>query len=421
MSSKAQNVRSINCTQCSAPLKLYGGHQVKSVNCGYCGSVLDAMEEYKVVKEFKGVSRPSSPIKIGMHGRIKGVRFTVIGMIEYASIDSKWINLQLFSPTHGYAWLEHEDGHFVFSRSVRDMPTGLKRHHIKSNFKARGRTFRVFDYYDTTVTFVEGELTWIAAKGDKVSITDGIDPPYIFSAEKTGNELEYSFGEYLHPLEVYKAFSLKGKPERRKEVHAAQPFLATAFETGLSKAAMYFVPIAFVLYLIILGMGGGKTIYTTSLSPDKFLNGAETNYFTVTDADRLLGLYLHSNLSNAWLWIDVTIANEQQELYSLAKQISYYSGYEGGEHWSEGSKDVKAYFKLPKPGKYQLFVAGEGGTGNRGTTAQKKSLMVSIKEGVIVSRYLLYLLIITSISALFVYFRKWIFEQSRWSDEDDDD
>ena len=52
----------------------------------------------------------------------------------------------------------------------------MLRNVVKSKFKARGHEFKVYEKYKARVNFVEGELTWIAEKGDEVTITDGIAP-----------------------------------------------------------------------------------------------------------------------------------------------------------------------------------------------------------------------------------------------------
>ena len=106
MSAVPGQLRSINCTQCGAPLALRGGHRVESLTCGFCGSVLDAHDEFKVVKTYSDLERPYSPLSLGMSGKIKGVDFTIIGVMEYrdAWFDT-WLEYAIFSPTHGYAWL----------------------------------------------------------------------------------------------------------------------------------------------------------------------------------------------------------------------------------------------------------------------------------------------------------------------------
>ncbi|MCP4406773.1 MAG: DUF4178 domain-containing protein [Gammaproteobacteria bacterium] len=388
---------------------------MKSIACGYCGSVLDAQDEYKVLRQFIDVKRPTSPLKIGMTGTLKGVDFTVIGIVQYRTTDYYyWIEAQLFSPTHGYAWLEYEGGHFVFSRRVRDRPATRPGIATKSVFKARGRSFRVYEHYSAEMTFVEGELTFIAKQGDKVSITDGMDPPYVFSVEKTSTEEEYHLGEYLDPKEAFEAFDIEGEPAKRRTVHAAQPYQPHSFFSGMSDAAKYFAPISLVFAILIWLMGGGSTVLDERLYPDKFLEGARTKSFSVSDADHLLRLDLKSGLQNAWAWFDVTILKDDQPVYSMAKEISYYSGTEGGEHWSEGSQSADAYFKLPQAGEYILFVDGEGGQGDRGNNPQHRALHIKIKEGVTVSRYFFILAVPFFVAFGLRYFMKWRFEAKRW-------
>jgi hypothetical protein len=415
MNNAQKKLRSINCTQCGGSIALRGGHRVKSIVCEYCGSVLDAKHEYKVLRRFVEAQRPHSPLKLGMSGKIKGVEFTVIGIVQYRTPDLyTWIAAQLFSPTHGYAWLEYEGGHFTFSRRVRDRPLTQPSMKVKSVFKARGRSFKVYEHYSAKIIFVEGELTFIAEQGDQVTITEGIDPPFLFAVEKTASEEEYSLSEYLEPEEIDKAFGIKGKLTKRSTVHAAQPYRSHPLVSGMSDASRYFAPITFVLAILIWALGSGTTILEERLHAKQFLDGAQTHSFTVSNADSLLKMQLYSGLQNAWAWFDVTIIKDQQKVFSMAEEISYYSGYEGGEHWSEGSQSASAYFKVPEVGQYTLYVEGEGGQGNSGQKAQEKALQIKIQEGIVVSRYFIILAVLFTILFGLKYIMKAKFEAKRW-------
>ncbi|MDX1519062.1 MAG: DUF4178 domain-containing protein [Gammaproteobacteria bacterium] len=413
MAQDRKNVRSINCTQCSAPLELYGGHNVKSINCGYCGAVLDSKFEYKVVKQFKDLHRPYCPIKIGSKGKLKDVEFTVIGQVEYQDNEGyTWVENQLFSPTHGYAWLEYDNGHFVFSRKVRDLPDKHVSRQSKSTFMARGQKFTVYDAYPAKITYVEGELTWIAEIGDKVELIDGIAPPLIFTVERTDKEEEYSLGEYIHPLEIYKSFRISGKPKTRMDVHPAQPYEPNPFYQGMSKAAMYYLPVAIILLIYVFIAGSGKLILNESITPDQFVAGKATKTFRISEPDRLVEMRLGTGVRNSWAFFDVIIMRDGMELYSLAKEISYYYGGSGEDAWSEGSPRVKSYFKLPEAGEYNLFVTGE--------SPQKTNLNITIKEGVIVSRYYIGLLILLLIASASHFLARSSFRMKKWAEDDDD-
>ena len=210
MSATAGQVRSINCTQCGAPLTLHGGHRVESLTCGFCGSVLDAHEDFKVVQTYANLNRPSSPLSLGMSGKLKNVEFTIIGVLEYRDAwHDRWLEYAIYSPTHGYAWLEYEHGHFLFSRRVRTVPDTPIVGRVKSRFEAGGREFTVFSRYRAVITFIEGELPFMAAIGDAVDFIDAIDPPFVYTVEQTQTEQEYVLGEYLDAAELYQSSALR--------------------------------------------------------------------------------------------------------------------------------------------------------------------------------------------------------------------
>ena len=286
MDTAQHKLESINCKHCGAPISLLGGHRVKSIVCGYCGSVLHADDGYDQVRGFIKAPRPHSPLKIGMSGKIKGVQHTIIGIVQYRTAGGyAWIEAQLFSPTHGYAWLEYEGGHFVFSRRVRELPEKAPVKATKAGFKARGRNFKVYDFYTAKIAFVEGELTFIAKQGDSVEIIEGMDPPYLYAVEKTANEVEYILGEYLQPEEVYQAFKIEGRPVKRTTIHAAQPYRPYPLVNGVSDAAKYFAPATLVIALLIWLFGSGNTVLDARIFPKQFVAGVQTQAFTLDEAD----------------------------------------------------------------------------------------------------------------------------------------
>ena len=417
-------IRAINCTQCGGALTLNGGHRVESITCGYCGSVLDAKQQYRTVKKFMTERKqPPSPLRIGMKGRLKEAEFTIIGLIEYRSCSdgASWFEYFLFSQTHGYAGLEYDSGHYLFSRKVRDLPDRSVRPVEKSSFVVSHQTFKVYESYRAKISYVEGELTWIAQTGDEIALIDAIAPPYIFTIEKTPNELEYSYGEYLTGEEVYRAFNVKATPASPREIHPAQPFGGSHFMQSLAVAGKVFLPVNLVLLIIVLIAGSGQEVLRTQLSANSYLAGANTQSFTVTQPNRLVALDLDQPLQDAWFWYDIEVLQHDTTLFSMAQRISYYSGYEGGEHWSEGSTRTHTYFKVPEAGDYQLRLVGEGGTGEYGQMPQKKTLSLTVTEGVLVSRYFLSMVVLAVLAWLSLPVRRWHFENKRWGSYEGDD
>ena len=421
--STQDNLRSINCTQCAAPLTLHGGHKVQTITCSYCGSSLDTKDEYKILTQFTNRDRPPTPFELGMTGKLNDVEFTIIGMIQWRSDDGYgWLEFSLYSPTHGYAWLEQVDNHYLFSRRVRDLPNTRMSADVRSTFRVRDRSYKVFESYRAKILYVEGELTFVAKAGDRVDVIEGISPPYVFSLERTEQEEEYVLGEYIEPQEVFDAFGIRNEPGRRYKVHPGQPYNPSGITAGLGGAGKIFGPISIVLLILTVFFGSGKEIAKAQFDAKVFKNGSQTQPFKVESADKLMALEMHAPLRNSWAAFDIQVNQGEKNIFSMAKQISYYSGVDGGESWSEGSQNAKAYFKLPSPGQYHLVVRGEGGSGNRSRGVPRGgNLQVKIKEGVIVTRYYWILLGLCAAAFAWPFIARWRFESRRWSEADTDD
>ncbi|MCH9671585.1 MAG: DUF4178 domain-containing protein [Gammaproteobacteria bacterium] len=423
MAATQSALRSVNCTQCGAPLELHGGHRVQALACSYCGAVLDSKDEYKVVQQFVKRDRPPTPFELGMKGVIHGVEFTIIGMVQWRTMDGyAWLEFQIFSPTHGYAWLEIFRGHYIFSRRVRDLPTERVSPITRSQFRLRDGTFSVFESYSATILYVEGELTFIAEAGDNVRVIDAIDPPRMVSVEyRDDQEEEYSWGEYLQPEDVHAAFGLTDVKTKPIDIHPAQPFIASPLASALSRFAKYFAIGAGCIVIAIFLMGRGSEVLNTQFTPDMFDDTSPSASFTLAGAGKLLKLELFSPITNNWANYDVIITRDNQPVFSLAKQLSYYNGVEGGESWSEGSQSADAYFKLPDAGRYELVVQAESAGRGKQASRPPQSLRVTIKEGIIVSRYFIALMILMVLAAAWLPLSRLRFESKRWEDGDDDD
>lgn len=426
LNSTQDRLRSINCSQCSAPITLLGGHKVLSITCSYCGSELDAKDEYKLIRKFDQRARPVTPIELGMTGKFKGVEFTVIALVQYRTTDNYgWLEFALYSPTHGYAWLEQVDNHFLFSRRTRDLPGTPPRPQIKSTFKVHGRTYSMFEHYTASIIYVEGELTFIARKGDRVRTSEAISPPFIYSIERTAYEEEYVLGEYIDPQEVYAALNIGEDVGKRYTVHPAQPYVPSPFISGLSKSGLYFMPVVALILLVILWFGWGNTILQTRFDTRMFHQDRpgsqpQSKVFQVKDAGKLLELKMHSPLNNAWAAYDIQVHKGAKPVFSMAKQLSYYSGYDGGEYWSEGTRSASAYFKVPDTGEYKLVIKAQGGSG-RSRRPPPTHLRVTVNEGIVVSRYFFCLFVVLALAFAAKWVGRWRFESRRWGDTEDDD
>ena len=413
---------SIRCTACGAPLTLHGGgHKILTLNCEYCGAVMDAQHDFAVLAQFNNQHRPECPLSIGMQGKLKGVDFTIIGMIAWYA-EGEWVDLLLYSPTHGYAWLSYEQGHFTFTRRIRElMPANMWAQSTKSPIYFRDQRFLYWERYEAEITYVAGELTWLAKVGDKTWQAEAIHPPLLLSAEKTAEESELYLSEYLPIAMVYSSFRLTDKPPIPDSVHPAQPY-AAATARAISKVSLGFAAFALLATLLIWLLFGGKVVFQETL-PLGGKQAQQTHEFTITKPQQLVRLDMQTTLANAWLYAELTLNHADKAVYTLGKEVSYYEGYEDGESWSEGSRSATALFKVPEAGRYTLELeTPEGGVGDNDTsnTLPQGAMTLTIREGFVGKRYFLGLLLLAGMAALWYPLARWRFEQKRWQAVADD-
>jgi methionine-rich copper-binding protein CopC len=325
------NIRKINCNQCGAPADLHGGHKVQSLTCAYCGSVMDAQDNYKLIVRFKKkqANRPNSVLKIGMQCNIKDVNFTIIGMIRYTSENIyNWLDFQLYSPTHGYAWITIENGHYTFSRRTREVPIPASPHKLKTHKKvnACGHELEVYEKYKANITYVEGELTWIAKMGDKISVTDAIDPPYAFSYEKTGNnELEYTCIEYLETTQIQAMFKLEQVLKKPTGVYSSQPYNQSNFSKGLVKAGKFYAILAMIIIfmIVVTNPSNNQPLLSENIPAINHGNKHISKQFTVKSNKVIeLRINLQPNKNTTAYEIEIVdSSNISKQIFSITKII----------------------------------------------------------------------------------------------------
>lgn len=103
-----------------------------------------------------------------------------------------------------------------------------------------------------------------------------------------------------------------------------------------------------------------------------------------------LDVAINTNVDNQWLELAVTMVNKNTgKTYEFTKVAEYYSGYEGGEKWSEGSHSIDAVLSSVEPGEYSMVIYPYSDSG------ASFAMNVSVEEHTILySNFILALLLI---------------------------
>ena len=403
-----------NCTSCGAPLKVTAQGQSLVVACGSCGAVVDANDEdHKILsKGRKAEIRPQIPI--GTRGKLRGHTWEVVGFMIREDMGShfEWREYLLFNPRHGFRWLTEADGHWNYVLPLRTEP-------IKSGNEVISmlKTYRVFHRGRARVQYVLGEFYWRVAAGDIAGVEDYINPPEVLSIEATRNETNYSISEYTEPKVIKDAFGIKEHWPSPYGIAPNQPSLMqNNFGTVMSMAMVFLV----VLFAIQLMTTGGKR--SVVFSQNFTWDAATPKAAIVSDPivlegsrPRTLTVKLHSPVSQAWFSATMVLFNPQTgKSFEFEQGVEYYSGYDGGEYWSEGSQTNEFTISSVEPGTYTLSIAPSDSPAYSGLV---QYAVAAYWGGPIWGNFwfgVLLIMVLPVLALIFRFFR----EKRRWSQSD---
>jgi len=419
------DLKSINCTACGAGLDVLGGGRVTTHICPYCGTELDALDNYQALRKFANQTRPASPISIGMKGKLQGVEFTVIGTMAHRErwLRSiwRWVDHQLYSPTHGYAWLTYEGGHFTFSRRLRGS-VWLSSQHVETSehrpsVSARGETYSFFDTGTSEVTFVEGEFTWRPVTNRTVTVTAMSDTAMLSFSETRG-EREVYRSVYVDHSEVSAAFSLAPQ-DAPHHIHPLQPFKAGPNHGFLTYAGLFFAFVCLAFTLFILERPG-----SFALQERFFLSNLPIERsFLVPAAGKLTQISLQGDGQNSWGYFDIEVtAPDETPVFATGRTVEYYAGYSENTHWTEGSNSTRLRFIPQSTGFYKLWLGeAEAGVWNDPSARNSRrisSVTVTVTNGHSSGLWIGLLGAAFAGLALVMFGRKYQHKRRRWSGSD---
>ncbi|WGW04654.1 DUF4178 domain-containing protein [Tropicibacter oceani] len=428
---RTASLQAINCTACGAGLDLLGGGRVTTHICPYCATELDARDDYRALRKFSDMPRPDTPFSLGQTGKIMGVDWTIIGTLghreDWGGKSWTWVEHQLYSPTHGYAWLTVEDGHLTYARRVRGAPQALwiSERWVETaenvpHVSHRGETFKYLQTTKSRLTFAEGEFTWAPNVGEATTTISAMSPGAMLDFSETGSEREIYRSTYLPHGATMKAFGLAPKDLVPRGVHALQPYKAGENTDFLAFASTVAAAACLVIAITFSALPGFQILAPTTLSTASLPQEVS---FDITDDSKLAGIRLNSNVSNAWSYYEMELTDpEDAPVFEAGRTVEYYYGREDGENWSEGSRTTALYFRPPGTGTYTLSI-DQPETGTWGTTNIRPAtdVTVSARQGMSSGFWMYVLFAGFAAIAVLTYGRRHYHRMRRWKHSDWDD
>jgi hypothetical protein len=353
------------CGGCGSPLE---SHLATSeiVACATCGSLTDVTKGVgEVVQKAERHKKDFKPtIPLGAEGIWKTVKYEIVGLMRrQIKVDGQkyaWTEYLGHNTERGYAWVSEYNGHFSVIHNAAEVPKPAKSLG-KPRMKYLGQTYDHFQKSEPRVIYLAGEFYWQVRLGDRAVCNDYVCPPLILSSEATGNELTWSFGEYVPGPDLWKVFKLPGKPPKPVGVAPNQPSPHGGKVAFLWKAFLAFAAIALLLQIAMTAMSG----LSSSRNPVKFTVTAGDRGQVVSPPFKLGGwldapvtVRTSSNVSDTWLNVDVQLTEvETGRAYGTKRALGFnkVGGVVDGS-----SEDVGEIASVP-PGRYTLAVNASSG------------------------------------------------------------
>lgn len=387
---RTSDLTTINCTSCGAGLDVLGGGRVQVHICPYCGTELDAQDNYKALRTFSDLKRPDSPFSLGASGKIHGVRYVVIGTLEstetYAGRVWTWIDHQIFSPTHGYAFLSLEDGHVIFTRRYRKpgwiSEAQVERAETPPSVRVGKERFKYFETSTSTLTFAEGEFSWWAAIGETATTVYAMSDTAMLGFSQSQTERETYISTYLPRDEIATSFGVTLPPITQK-VHPLSPFKGGPNSGFVRNWSANLCALCLVIAAVFALSKGDPVLTETGLP----VVGLPVEIpFEVTQPNKLVEIALVADVNNSWTSLGLEVeAPDQELLFEVGRTMEFYEGHDDEGHWTEGSRRANLKFVPSVAGTYTLTL-GEAESGIWEEAAQRPNRPVSrldlrIREG----------------------------------------
>ena len=351
------------CPQCNGELPLRAPDQTRRVVCRYCGALLDASQGKLSFLQLLEQPKVKPLIPLGAKGRLGGTEWICIGFVQrhcvVEGIRYPWDEFLLYHRTRGFSWLMLSNNHWTH---LLPLAAGdVKVNSLKSAFY-KGREYKAFQRVEAITDLVLGEFYWEVQAGERAFATEYVDPPSSINSEETGQEVTFTLGEYLAPEVVKETFNLPWVPSRRG-VAPSQPNPQAARQAEQWKWAGLYAVALIALFTLLNVIADKRLVLneTVTVAQGVVPGSAESMFFSAPFEVKRRGnmqVFLFSwPLSNDWLGVQGDLVNEETgEVVSFYSEVSYYSGVDGGESWSEGSSDTTDYISAIPPGRYVLRV-----------------------------------------------------------------
>lgn len=341
------------CPVCNTENNIDLTFRVEEYICKSCSNHINA--DQNISKRIVKKPIENVVLEVGQKGILRSTEYTVISIIirKYGT-HTFWREYALKDKSGNDLFLSESDGHWVLLETIPN-----------KKFIGRGRTLgeyngKTYRWYETTdcniysaAGFFEDTLKFsLATYKEYVNGTDMI------SREQSGSKIEYFKGQHISKNEIKKAFNIPNLPTY-SGIGIVQPFYI-----NIKQAINILCISALLICLIQAYIYSTRTNHIVFKETIQFKDVSNkeliSKSFIFSGGSAPLQVKVHTGVDNSWANVQLSLVNEStSESVYTSKDIEKYSGYEGGESWSEGSENEEFNICGVAPGKYHFVISAE--------------------------------------------------------------
>lgn len=437
------------CSSCLKESGIVSRYQVRFFACPSCGSTYQRVDGLFLQQQhiFHTVNDQQNYLQLMDEAVIHGYRYVLTGWMVRKETGGPyyWREYHLFHPAKGYMVLSEYDGHWILLEQLKIFPKDPKK---ALSLLYDRKAYRLYNSYKAKVEFAAGEFCFDILGDTGTRIMEYVAPPFMISSERSDREMSWYAGYHVEPSDVKRIFRKKDNPPVRNGVGAVQVQKSWVNMDLLKTLTVGYILLLLLTQMMMTWLCADTTVFEERVqveSATDWRNPVGTSDFTVVDSASQQVSSLHvpglseppvrpgsrqfvsrtfellkggqnieiissADLSNNWLELEIALVNESNgKVYNINQSIEYYSGYDGGERWSEGDRSDETLLSSIDPGKYHLEVLNY-----HAELYYPGEYSISVKRDVPMWSNFFVALLAGLIIPLFIFWRHQQFEARRW-------
>ncbi len=406
--------KAVKCPNCQTVHQLLLHDQSLCFICSNCQTSVSTFNLSQINK--LRASARKFYLELGAFGTIKNTKFQVVGMLTKSDgAGSYWNEYTLYNPIKGYIWLTTYEGNWTYIETMSDPPLITHLKNVAAHEKIieyDGDQYTKFLMYKSRIVGGHGEFSYPIEKKEDGNTIEYIKPPKLISFYRSSDEIKWFKGEYLEPDEVRKGFKLTEMP-----IKNVQGYLEIFKQEKRFKYAFVLYLVSVLLVIGFMQLNNLSKEKGTVLAYSSHYDTVSTQMkkigeFSLNDDNNILEFQIEGPLlNNQWMDIEFEMIEKKTgEAIYFVMPLEYYQGYDGGEYWTEGSRDDYEILSSVNKGDYVVSCRPTGMLFN-----DHLEYNIKIEKNATVHRNWILFILLAGLGPLIQYFIKRNFEVKRWN------